>query len=84
MQIERRVEGGGRIAPLLPAALVIVLERIDAGRGDVLVDREITRGVEEGVRIAPLVPAEGVEVRQRIDAREVHVGIAAVVVERVE
>ena len=61
-----------------------MLQRIDAGRRDVGVVREIARSVEQAVRVAPFVPAERVEVRARIDAGRCHVGIVEQVMLRVE
>jgi len=83
-QIELGIEIRSRIAPFFPTELMKVIERVDARRGDIPVDGEITGCVEERIRIAPLVEAEGVEVVERIHTGVEHVGIVREVEERVE
>src|SRR5882724_12657874 len=47
----------------LPAVLLVVVQRVDAGGRDILVVREIAVGVEPGVRVAPYFPADQLPAR---------------------
>ena len=83
-QIVGRVEAGRRIASLVPAGLMVVIERVDAGRLHVRIGREIAVGVEQRVRIAPFLPAGGLEMLERIDVRRRDVRIVLQVIDVVE
>ena len=83
-KIRRRVEIDGRVAPFVPAELIVVVERVDVRCRHVGVGREISAHVEQRVRIAALPPAKGLEVRERIDARGRNVRIVLQVVDVVE
>ena len=62
-------------SPLMPADLVVVIDRVHAARlragigGEILVDREVS------VRVAPLVLAAGVEMVERVHAGVEHIEI---------
>ena len=66
-QIRGRIETGRRVAPLVPAKLIVVIEWIDVRGLHIRIIRKISGSVEEGVRVAPLLPAELLEVLIRID-----------------
>src|SRR5689334_13982401 len=60
------IEIDRRIAAFLPAEQMILVERIDAGRRNVGVVRQVALDVEERVRVAALLPADRLEVLERI------------------
>jgi hypothetical protein len=47
---------------------MIVVERIDARRGDVGIGLQITGDIEERIRIAPFMPPENLEMLERVGA----------------
>ena len=83
-KIRGRVEADRRVAALVPADEIVVVERIDVRGGDVGVGRQIAGRVEQRVRIAAFLPADGLEMPERIDARRRDVGIVLQVVDVVE
>ena len=66
-EIQVGIEEAGE-APFVPTKQVVVLERIDRVREDVVVGRDIPAGREERVRIAPLAPAVRIIVTGRVPA----------------
>jgi hypothetical protein len=78
------VETDRRIAALVPAHRVIMIERIDPRRRDIRIGREIALGIEQCVRIAAFLPADRLEVLERIDVSGGDVRVLLEIIDVVE
>jgi hypothetical protein len=76
--------GGGRGAPLGPAGDEIVEERVQTGRRDIGMGKQVGGGVETAIGVAPFAPAAQAIVAQQAAGAARHVRVFGGVEVRVE